>query len=186
MAAFASMMARQYRWRIRVWHVSCLPPPGAERPRGRRPRTPERALAIQTFLSAGRIDPSAFKISSAPGDVTAYVRRNGRGGFRVRLEVPVRVEGIPPGMAWLSGNLKGLLGAIPVEGELTELATTPVLAVYLEREAFDRLKSAPVDLKGSAGLLTFARRDTSRAPNTMPLAIPGIGAAPQFPMRTAN
>ncbi len=143
--------------------------------------TPERAFAIRTFLTAGRILPSAVRISQAPGEIAATLISNGRQGNRVRLSVPIRVDAIPPGMEWLSVGLNGWLGSTPVTGELAGSPASPVLVVSVALDAYDRLKSAPAVLKGSVDLALFARGDSAPAPQQQPEAIPGVGACSTQP-----
>jgi len=80
--------------------------------------TPERALAIRAMLSQVPIAPTAVRITAGPGAAMAYVRNNGRRGWQVRLEIPVRVDSLPSGVEWLSIRLSGRLQDVHAEGDI--------------------------------------------------------------------
>ena len=139
--------------------------------------TPERALAIRTILSSTPIAATAVRITSGPGAASAYLRNNGRRGWQVRLEIPVRVEDVPRGVEWLSLKLSGQLQNVPVDGDLAG----SLLAVSISREAFDRMRSAPLHLVGAVDLALFERHNTIPTPHERPVTIPGIGACATAP-----
>jgi hypothetical protein len=138
--------------------------------------TPERAIGVQELLSTGRIDPGAFRISYGQGGATALLGSNGRRGLRVRLEIPAHLDAVPRGMEFLSVGLTGTMQGMKVQGgELAGSTHAPILAVYLEREVFDRMKSAPADLQGSVDLTLFEPFQSMPPPRTQPAAVPGLG-----------
>jgi hypothetical protein len=139
--------------------------------------TPERALAIRAMLSPVSIAPTAVRITAGPGAAMAYVRNNGRRGWQVRLEIPVRVDSVPSGVEWLSVRLSGRLQDVPVERDIVG----SMLAVSIDQAAFDRMKSTPVSFTGAIDLALFERQNTIPAPREQPVAIPAIGACSTGP-----
>jgi hypothetical protein len=137
--------------------------------------TPERALAIRTMLSPVPVAATSVRITSSGGP-TAYLR-NGRRGWQVRLEIPVRVEDVPHGVEWLCVKLSGQLQNVPVDGDLAG----SLLAVSLSQEAFERMKSEPLRLAGAVDLVLFERQNTIPAPHAQPVTIPGVGACSTAP-----
>ena len=144
--------------------------------------SPQRAVAFQEALSPNRVTASAFQISPGPGAPVALLRPNGRRGQRVRLEIPTHFETPPPGMEFLSIALEGSLQGVPVEGgDLSGTAAAPVLAVYLTTQAFDRVKTAPADLRGTVDLTLFEPMPKMPAPGTRPVPLPHIGTCASRP-----
>jgi hypothetical protein len=139
--------------------------------------TQERAIALQELLSRSPSDSRAFRISAGPGSAVALLKSNGRMGLRIRLEIPAHLDAVPRGMEFLSVGLAGSIQGVPVEGgELADTVAAPVLAVYLTREDFARLKSAPADLQGSVDLTLFEPVQSMPPPKAEPVAVPGVGA----------
>jgi hypothetical protein len=138
--------------------------------------TPERAIAVQELLSANRIGSGTVRISYGQGGAVALLTANGRRGLRVRVEIPAHLDQVPRDMEFLSIGLTGAMQGVPVEGgELAGSTAAPTLAVYLKREVFERLKSAPADLRGSVDLTLFERIQSLAIPRTEPVTVPGIG-----------
>jgi hypothetical protein len=144
--------------------------------------SPQRAVAWQEALSPNRVNSDAFRISAGTGTPVALLRPNGRRGQRIRLEIPAHLEGVPPGMEFLSIALEASMQGIPMEGgDLSGPAAAPILAVYLTTEAFDRLKSAPADLRGAVDLTLFEPMPTVSMPGAEPVRLPHIGACASRP-----
>jgi hypothetical protein len=138
--------------------------------------TPERALAMRAFLSPVRIPASAVRVTGADGAASASLRNNGRRGWLVRLEIPVRVEDLPRDAQWISIGLSGRLQGVPVQGDLTGSSAHSLLAISVDRDVFDRVKASPVDFRGAVDLVLFERQFAVAAPKTQMVAVPGIGA----------
>lgn len=144
--------------------------------------TPERATALLELLSGNRIGTGAFQISAGQGAAVALLRSNGRRGLWIRLEIPAHLNAVPRSTEFLSVGLAGNIQGVPVRsGELSGSAATPTLAVYLEREIFERLKSSPVHLQGSVDLTLYEPAGSMPVPNASSVAVPGIGACVERP-----
>jgi hypothetical protein len=155
--------------------------------------TPERAYGVQTLLSPARLDSSAVRISYHQGASRAHLTPNGHRGLRVRLEIPVRLDGVSRGMEMLSVKMEGIMQSsgpasrnenrhesVKVEGELTGPTTDAVLAVYIEPALFERLKSA-ADLRGRVELTVFERSQTFSSPKSQVVVVPGVGVCRTMP-----
>ena len=152
--------------------------------------TPERAFAVQNQLSPGRLDSSAVRVSYHQGLSRAYLMPNGHRGIRVRLEIPVRLDGVLHDMETLSIKMEGIMqssGAgfrnkpVKVEGELAGPTADAVLAIYIDREPFERLVSPPVNLLGWVEITVFERSQAFSAPKRENLVVPGIGVCRMMP-----
>jgi hypothetical protein len=139
--------------------------------------TPERATALLELVSGNRIGSGAFQVSAGQGTAVALLRSNGRRGLWIRLEIPAHLDAVPRGLEFLSVGLTGSIQGMPVKsGELAGSAKSPVLAIYLDREVFERLKSVPAHLQGSVDLTLFEPLDAMPPPRSGFEAVAGIGA----------
>ena len=144
--------------------------------------SPQRAVQLQEALSPNRVSAGGFQISTGQGAPVALLRPNGRRGQRIRLEIPAHLEGVPPGMEFLSIALNGTIQGTPVEGgDLAGTAAAPVLAVYVTTEAYDRVKSAPADLRGTVDLTLFEPTPAVPTPGPHPAPLPHIGTCASRP-----
>jgi hypothetical protein len=143
--------------------------------------TPERALAIRAKLSPERIAPTAVRIVSGSGGAFASRMNLDRRGWQVRVEVPVGVEEVPHDVEWLSVKLSGRLQNVLVTGDLAGSPTAPIVAVFIDQESYDRIKSTPVRLEAAVDLVLFQRQNVVTAPKAQAVTISAIGACSTIP-----
>lgn len=148
------------------------------------PRNKE--FAVQALLSRQRADYAGIHVSLAPqsGRPFPYLARRRRLSD-VRLEIPVRVDGVPPdlepiGFKTAEATLSTAAGAArqawKMDAELGELqAGERWLSINVDRSLFDRVKNTPADLYGSIELTLFARTGTLPAPQAHAVTVSGGG-----------
>jgi hypothetical protein len=143
--------------------------------------TPERALAIRARLSPERIVSTAVRIVYGSSGAIASRMNNGRRGWQVRLEIPVRIDDVPRDVEWLSVKFSGRLQNVLVTGDLTGSSAAPIVAVFINQDLYDRIKSTPLRLDAAVDLVLFQRQNVMAAPKAQAVTVPAIGACSTIP-----
>ncbi len=141
------------------------------------------AFAIQTLRSKQRVDESSMQVGFDEGRKFAARALVDRGNS-VRIEIPLRIMGVPDGM---SAKPEGVIAAIEAPGaswradqqpwmQVTATEQAPTLVMLADSSFYGRVKDNPAKLHGSLYLTLYGNRRTATLPfYDRSVPVPGVG-----------